>query len=388
MARRQKRRPPRQAALLVIAALAAAAVVGGAVHGRATATEDDAPARLARDPVARAAADAIEEGRETFRFDTFGSEAFWGGQLRLHGSRRVPRDPRRPEARAARPVPLGPHAPRQPVRVRDPPALTGVPEGLEAARARVAGGAVGDAADAREDRRLLAAVRLLARHWDQVAHRRGGRGLAHHGRRHAEGAPRPQPGVHLPAAARGREDRGAARRPAHGPRRLHEGRRGRRGDGAKRASIPITTGNSYSASGALWAAADAVEIGGRLGPFDASLIEVGAYDALWADVHLGPEQAIEAHRLVHGGVLIPVHWGTFDLALHPWTEPVERLLVAASNAGVRLAMPRPGETIAPVTPPPAVRWWPDVPSRTAQEAPVVSTGLEPGRGLLPRASGG
>jgi hypothetical protein len=34
---------------------------------------------------------------------------------------------------------------------------------------------------------------------------------------------------------------------------------------------------------------------------------VGAYDALWADVHLGPEQAIEAHGLVRGGVVIPVH---------------------------------------------------------------------------------
>jgi hypothetical protein len=100
-----------------------------------------------------------------------------------------------------------------------------------------------------------------------------------------------------------------------------------------------------------------------------------------------PEQAIEAHGLVRGGVLIPVHWGTFDLALHPWTEPVERLLVAASQAGVRLAIRRPVETFAPAAPRPVVRWWPDVPSRTAQEAPVVSTGLEPGA-LVPSASGG
>jgi hypothetical protein len=119
-----------------------------------------------------------------------------------------------------------------------------------------------------------------------------------------------------------------------------------------------------------------------------SLIEVGAYDALRADVHLGPEQAIEAHGLVRGGVVIPVHWGTFDLALHPWTEPVERLLVGASKAGVRLAIPRPGETVAQAAPPPVVRWWPEVPSRTAQEAPVVSKGLEPGRALVPDASGG
>ncbi|HEX2882530.1 MAG TPA: MBL fold metallo-hydrolase, partial [Polyangiaceae bacterium] len=52
------------------------------------------------------------------------------------------------------------------------------------------------------------------------------------------------------------------------------------------------------------------EIGDRLGPFDASMIEVGAYNQLWADVHLGPEQALEAHAMVRGGVLFPVHWGT------------------------------------------------------------------------------
>ncbi len=122
------------------------------------------------------------------------------------------------------------------------------------------------------------------------------------------------------------------------------------------------------------------EIGDRLGPFDASLFEIGAYDALWADVHLGPEQAVAAHRLVRGGILIPVHWGTFDLALHPWTEPVERLLVAAAHSGTHVAMPRPGETVLPTPPPPVARWWPEVPWRTAETAPVVSTGLEDGGG--------
>jgi L-ascorbate metabolism protein UlaG (beta-lactamase superfamily) len=132
---------------------------------------------------------------------------------------------------------------------------------------------------------------------------------------------------------------------------------------------------------------DFSEIGDRLGPFDASLIEVGAYDALWADVRLGPEQAIEAHRLVRGGVLIPVHWGTFDLALHPWTEPVERLLVAASRAGARVATPTPGQTV-PASPRRVARWWPDVPWRTAETAPIVSTGLGHRRALHPMNNSG
>lgn len=117
------------------------------------------------------------------------------------------------------------------------------------------------------------------------------------------------------------------------------------------------------------------QIGERYGPFDATLIETGAYDPLWSDVHLGPEQAVLAHRMVRGSVLLPVHWGTFDLALHGWTEPVERTLAAAERAGVRVAVPRPGESLEPGLVLPARRWWPELPWRRAHEAPLVSTGL-------------
>ena len=116
-------------------------------------------------------------------------------------------------------------------------------------------------------------------------------------------------------------------------------------------------------------------IGERLGPFDLTMIEVGAYDALWADVHLGPEQAVRAHRLVRGGVMLPVHWGLFDLALHGWTEPIERVLAAAAEEGVRVAAPRPGGRVEPATLAAPERWWPAVPWRTAAEAPIVSSGV-------------
>lgn len=119
------------------------------------------------------------------------------------------------------------------------------------------------------------------------------------------------------------------------------------------------------------------EIGARLGPFDATLIEVGAYDRLWADLHLGPEQAVQAHRDVKGKLMFPVHWGTFNLALHAWTEPVERLLLAATRASVQVVVPRPGESIEPSNPPPLARWWPEVPWQTAAEHPVKSSGLLP-----------
>lgn len=120
-----------------------------------------------------------------------------------------------------------------------------------------------------------------------------------------------------------------------------------------------------------------VDIGDRLGPFELTIIEAGAYDALWADVHLGPEQAVRAHQLVRGDVMLPVHWGLFDLAIHGWTEPIERVLVAAQAAGVRVAAPRPGGRVEPAQPDPVKQWWPALPWLTATEAPVRSSGVSP-----------
>lgn len=114
-------------------------------------------------------------------------------------------------------------------------------------------------------------------------------------------------------------------------------------------------------------------IGERLGPFDVTLIEAGQYDALWPDSHLGPELAVEAHRLVRGKTLIPVHWGLLQLGAHGWTEPPERVLAAAQVRGVTVRVPRPGQSIEPTQSAPPERWWPAVPWQTAAEHPVVGT---------------
>ena len=121
------------------------------------------------------------------------------------------------------------------------------------------------------------------------------------------------------------------------------------------------------------------DIGERLGPFDLTMIEAGAYDSTWTDVHLGPEQAVIAHQMVKGGVLLPVHWGMFDLALHGWTEPMERVLVAAEAAGVRVLSPRPGAMFEPSVATETTRWWPELPWQTVKGAPVWSSGM---RGLI------
>ena len=117
------------------------------------------------------------------------------------------------------------------------------------------------------------------------------------------------------------------------------------------------------------------EIGERLGPFDITLLETGAYDAAWPDVHMGPEQAVKAHQMVGGGLMVPVHWGTFALAFHGWTEPVERVLAAAAEADVSVVTPRPGESITVSAQPGIQKWWPTLPWKSAKERPIVSTGL-------------
>jgi L-ascorbate metabolism protein UlaG (beta-lactamase superfamily) len=113
-------------------------------------------------------------------------------------------------------------------------------------------------------------------------------------------------------------------------------------------------------------------IGERLGPFDLTMIEVGQYDQAWPDWHLGPEQAVEAHRRVRGSVMLPVHWGLFALASHGWTEPIERALAASRASGSVLISPRPGQSVEPTVETPQEHWWPNLPWRTASEYPIVA----------------
>ena len=98
-------------------------------------------------------------------------------------------------------------------------------------------------------------------------------------------------------------------------------------------------------------------IGAEHGPFDASLMAVGAYDPAWHDIHLDPEEAVAAAFELRGGLLLPIHWGTFVLAPHPWAEPVERLLVAAGGQDVPVAVPRVGDRVDVSAPPGLDPWW-------------------------------
>jgi L-ascorbate metabolism protein UlaG (beta-lactamase superfamily) len=99
------------------------------------------------------------------------------------------------------------------------------------------------------------------------------------------------------------------------------------------------------------------EIRNRLGPFDLVMLEVGAFHPSWGDIHLGPEHALQALQLLGGGAFLPVHWGTFSLALHAWDDPAETLLAQGPKQGARLLMPQLGQALEPAHDEPLRPWW-------------------------------
>ncbi|MFI7382304.1 MBL fold metallo-hydrolase [Streptomyces sp. NPDC049813] len=103
------------------------------------------------------------------------------------------------------------------------------------------------------------------------------------------------------------------------------------------------------------------DIGTQYGPFDVTMIQVGAYAEFWPDIHMTPEEGLRAHLDLQGGqphgVLMPIHWGTFNLAPHAWAEPGEWMRDAAAAADQPAAFPRPGEPFEPTAPLPDEPWW-------------------------------
>ncbi|MFF7712984.1 MBL fold metallo-hydrolase [Streptomyces sp. NPDC007988] len=103
------------------------------------------------------------------------------------------------------------------------------------------------------------------------------------------------------------------------------------------------------------------DIGAEYGPFDATMIQIGAYSEYWPDIHMTPAEGMRAHLDLQGGqpsgVMLPIHWGTFNLALHAWAEPGEWTKDAAEDAGQAAAFPRPGEPFEPAGKLPDEPWW-------------------------------
>jgi L-ascorbate metabolism protein UlaG (beta-lactamase superfamily) len=120
----------------------------------------------------------------------------------------------------------------------------------------------------------------------------------------------------------------------------------------------------------------------RLGPFDLVMLEVGAFHPSWGDIHLGPVNALEAWKLLGGGAFLPVHWGTFSLAMHAWDEPAETLLALAPARGVPLVMPKLGEAVEPARVDAVQPWWRGVDEPRARGTAPAQT---PADAAMPKA---
>ena len=98
------------------------------------------------------------------------------------------------------------------------------------------------------------------------------------------------------------------------------------------------------------------EIGQRFGEFDLALVECGQYNERWANIHLMPEQTIQAGMEANAKVIMPVHWGAFTLSLHAWDDPVERAVAEARKQNQEIIAPQIGEIVR-INQPPTVNWW-------------------------------
>ncbi|MGW3356385.1 MBL fold metallo-hydrolase [Streptomyces bungoensis] len=128
------------------------------------------------------------------------------------------------------------------------------------------------------------------------------------------------------------------------------------------------------------------DIAAAHGPFDVTMIQVGAYSEFWPDIHMTPEEGLRAHLDLQGGaphgVLLPIHWGTFNLAPHAWAEPGEWMTAAAGAAGQAVAVPVPGQSFEPAGDLPTRPWWRDVSLPLNRTWPVPEMTAEASRGDL------
>lgn len=97
----------------------------------------------------------------------------------------------------------------------------------------------------------------------------------------------------------------------------------------------------------------------RLGPFDLTLMEAGAYDAHWPHVHMWPPQTVQTHIDLRGKRLLPIHNGTFDLGGHSWQDPFEQISAMAQTRGIGVLTPLIGAPMDMLHPDPTPAWWRD-----------------------------
>lgn len=98
-------------------------------------------------------------------------------------------------------------------------------------------------------------------------------------------------------------------------------------------------------------------IGEKFGPFDLALLECGQYDKNWPNIHMMPEETVQASIDLQAKVLMPVHWGKFVLSNHTWRDPIVRATTKAKELNVKTTTPIIGELVLINGSFPATEWW-------------------------------
>lgn len=99
------------------------------------------------------------------------------------------------------------------------------------------------------------------------------------------------------------------------------------------------------------------EIGAKYGPFDLAILESGQYNTMWPLIHMMPEETVQAAVDLKAKALLPVHWGKFKLGMHPWNEPIKRVLKKAKALNLAVASPKIGEPVILSHPTEETNWW-------------------------------
>ena len=99
------------------------------------------------------------------------------------------------------------------------------------------------------------------------------------------------------------------------------------------------------------------QVGEKYGPFDLAILEAGQYNEMWKSIHMMPEETVQACIDVKSKLLLAVHWGKFSLSLHPWDEPIERVIKKAAELKVDVATPMIGQPILIGEKYPSQKWW-------------------------------
>jgi len=99
------------------------------------------------------------------------------------------------------------------------------------------------------------------------------------------------------------------------------------------------------------------EIGDKYGPFDLAMLECGQYDVQWPYIHMMPEETVKAALNLQTKVFMPVHWGKFTLANHPWRDPIEQAVKFARAYGAAITAPKIGEPVILNEKMPFEEWW-------------------------------